>query len=247
METLANFRDIGGLPVVGGKHIKKGCFYRSANLDYATYDDLDYLKNLGIKIVYDYRDEDEGNSDAPYIKMGAEHRQIPATFENAKLFKLKNGKNPFEKLFMKVEPEDIAKTYAILPFDNEAYRSMIATAVKGDVPFLQHCTAGKDRAGMGIALLMLLLGAEEDTVMEEYMRSESVKPFVEAIFAPIIPKPFRSFIFKRYEPLFTVYPCLLESALNAIKERYGTYEEYFRSEYGLATTAIAEFRARFTE
>lgn len=246
METLANFRDIGGLPVGNGKHIKSGYFYRSANLDYATDAELDYLRGLGIKVVYDYRDEDERGSEAPYSKIGAEHRAIAATFKNAKLFKLKNGKNPFAKLFMRVKPEDISETYATLPFDNQAYKAMIKSVCEGETPFLQHCTAGKDRAGVGIAILMLLLGADEQTVTEEYMRSTVVRPFVEYIFAARIPRGFRHYIFSRYEAFLTVYPCLIESALNAIKQKYGTYENYFLGEYNLDSALIAEIRDKYT-
>ena len=41
----------------------------------------------------------------------------------------------------------------------------------GDVPVLIHCAAGKDRAGVAVALLPHALGAGADDILAYYLRS----------------------------------------------------------------------------
>src|SRR5215831_9432213 len=45
-----------------------------------------------------------------------------------------------------------------------------------DAPALIHCTGGKDRTGMTIAVLMTLLGVPRQQVYEEYMKSNAMVP-----------------------------------------------------------------------
>jgi hypothetical protein len=41
----------------------------------------------------------------------------------------------------------------------------------GEVPMMVNCTAGKDRTGVAIALLLELAGVPRDAIVEDYMRS----------------------------------------------------------------------------
>ena len=54
MEKVHNLRDLGYLKV-GNKQVKSGCFYRSARLDDATENDINELKALGLKHIFDFR------------------------------------------------------------------------------------------------------------------------------------------------------------------------------------------------
>ena len=64
---IANFRELGGIPVENGRVIKKGLFYRSAMLDRATDEELlTVLKPLGIKVAFDFREKDEVRGERPY-------------------------------------------------------------------------------------------------------------------------------------------------------------------------------------
>ena len=243
---IANFREIGGLPVAGNRVVKKGLFYRSAMLDRATDEELAELKKLGIKVAYDFRDAKECRGEAPYEKIGAEHRNIPATYKNDKLFKLEKG-GSFAMLFDHVTWRDVAPTYEHLPLGNEAYVALMKSIVNDETPMILHCTAGKDRAGIGIALILLLLGASYETVLEEYMRSTSVQPFIESVIGERIPKIFHRYAFKHFHAFFTVYKELLDTSLNKIIEVYGDYDSYFEKEFGITKEIRAELIERYTE
>ena len=68
------------------------------------------------------------------------------------------------------------KVYRDLVNDTEAlagYRDLVERAAKGPTSLVFHCSAGKDRTGWGAALLLTLLGVERETVVGDYMESNT--------------------------------------------------------------------------
>ncbi len=248
MEKVYNFRDLGGIPASNGRVIKKGLFYRSAMLNDATPCDISFLSSLKLKLIFDYRDVDELDiiKTNPYAHIGAEHINCPTDMQNKKLYKLKTAPT-FLKAFHKVTFEDIKDTYRGIPFDNVGYKRMVSALRQGEVPFLQHCTAGKDRAGLGSAILLAILGAEYCEIEKDYMKSLEIKEHIEKKVGHFIPKIFRSRLLKRYEPLFVVHESLLQTAFNAITDKYGSLEEYFLQEFGIDAAELARIREEYTE
>ena len=53
----------------------------------------------------------------------------------------------------------------------EAYRAFLDLAMKndGEHALLFHCTAGKDRTGIGAALILSALGADREAIMEDFL------------------------------------------------------------------------------
>ncbi|MBQ8178247.1 MAG: tyrosine-protein phosphatase [Clostridia bacterium] len=243
---IANFRELGGIPVEGGRVIKKGLFYRSAMLDRATDDELRELGRLGIKVAFDFRELDEARGERPYEIMGVEHRNIPASYENDTLLKSQKSVK-LSLLFKKITWRDVKETYERFPIDNKAYKALMASLVKDETPIILHCTAGKDRAGIGITLVLLLLGASYDEIVKEYMRSTEAQAFTESVIGEKIPKIFHRYAFRHFHAFFTVYQELLDTTLNKIIETYGDYDTYFEKEYGITPTIRAELIERYTE
>ncbi|MDZ4907294.1 hypothetical protein GNF64_16560 [Clostridium perfringens] len=101
------------------------------------------------------------------------------------------------------------------------------------MPIVQHCTAGKDRTGIGSALVLLALGVPEETVIEDYLLTNVYRSNMnEALFKSLgnlLTDEDSKEIFKVFMEVRKEY---IESALNAIKERYGSIDEYLEKEYG---------------
>lgn len=248
MKNVKNFRDLGGIKTIDGKKVKKGLFFRSAMLNEATKEDIEFLKSLKIRHIFDYRDEDEAAlmKNNPYEQIGAEYHNIPTYLNNKKLLKIKKV-SYVAKLFQKVTLDDIKDTYRHLPFNNMAYRAMVEALKKGEVPIYQHCTAGKDRTGMGSALLLGILGVGCQEILDDYLKSIEVKEYIENKVAKYIPKLVRKFLLKRFQPLFIVDKELFIASIDAIKERYKTFENYLLAEYNLDQDDIKRIRQKYTE
>ena len=245
MERVHNLRDLGYLKV-GDKHVKSGCFYRAARLDDATENDINELKNLGLKHIFDFRDASESDDATVYQKIGVKHENYPADLNNGKLFKIEHGSN-LQKLLIKVHLEDIYPTYETLPFDNTGYKKMINAMVNHETPFLQHCTAGKDRTGVGVMIILSILGVSKEDIFRDYMLSMQVVPYLEEVIGKRIPKLLRPYFFNRYRPLFIVHEKLLERSYDAIQEKYGSMENYLYQEFGLTEETINELRDYYLE
>ncbi len=248
MEKVLNFRDLGGIKVAGGKKVKNGLFFRSGMLNDATGTDIKYLKSLGLKVIFDYRDELEAEflKSDPYELLKIERAHFPSDLKNDKLFKLKEASN-LRRIFHRFTLDDIKSTYRSLPFDNKGYRAMLKAVEEGKVPFLQHCSAGKDRAGLGSELLLAVLGASYEDILADYMISLHYKDALADRLVPLLPRVLRNFIIRRYQPLFIVDKQLLDTALDAVIARYGTFEEYLSAEYSLDADKIAKIRVMYTE
>lgn len=246
MEQVKNFRDLGGIKSGEDRIIKKGLFYRSATLDFASDDDIEELKSLKLKHVFDYRGKEESLGDSADDKIGAKHNVFPVELNNKALYKLQKRKS-VKGLLRGVKLSDVMETYKYLPFDNAGYRAMFAAFENGETPFLQHCSAGKDRAGMGSALLLFALGASYDDVLTDYLKSNAVRDYVRETAGKIIPRPFREFVLKRLEPLFIVDRELLDSALTAIKVKYGDIDVYFEKEFNLTPEKLSALRLKYTD
>ena len=58
-----NFRDLSGYQTIDGKRIKSHLIYRSCYLGWMNHDELEHLKDLGIKTVLDLRTSYEAYED----------------------------------------------------------------------------------------------------------------------------------------------------------------------------------------
>lgn len=88
---------------------------------------------------------------------------------------------------------------------------------EGNVPLLYHCTAGKDRTGMASALILYALGADDKTVMDDYLLSNK---YIEAKFESYIEQ------YPNLLGLFSVKQEYLQAGLDAINKNYGNVENF---------------------
>lgn len=157
-----NLRDVGGLPA-GGARTRAGMLYRSGNL--ARLDDhgVAALSALGLRRVIDLRDDDEVVRDpSPALGLGLTIQRVPLLHGSVASF--------FEN--------DIGldEMYRRL-IDNSAAR--VVEVVRGivvDQPVLVHCTVGKDRTGVTVALALAAAGVDHDAVVADYARTETLLP-----------------------------------------------------------------------
>ncbi|MFF8605029.1 tyrosine-protein phosphatase [Streptomyces sp. NPDC015346] len=255
--TVANLRDLGGLPLGEGRSVRPGRVFRSGQLD--RFDPSDaVVAGLGIRTVVDFRTEGERAERPDHLPDGG--RLIVADVLADQL--ATSGLPPAARLkTLLTNPvlaeqvlgggraqEAFARTYrAFVSTDSAraAYRAFLTEL--GDPhagPLLFHCTAGKDRTGWAATILLSLLGADDDTVMTEYL---SVNTAVRQAFAPMI----EGFTAQGGDPelalaLIGVVPEYLAAALDEVAVRHGSMEKYVREGLGVPDEVTDVIRERLT-
>lgn len=247
MRKFLNFRELGGLKTADGHEVVRGQFYRSGVLADLNPEELEYVRSLGIKHVFDFRSDYEIN-DLPDPDIGAVYHKMNALVD-------KNGDQ------IKFDPESIAKVtngnpgayflemmYGTLPF-SYAYKEMFKVILAKETPILFHCTAGKDRTYIAAVLILLMLGVDEETALDDYeltneYRAEQVNKMLEKMAAVIEADPAE-------KEKLTAYEGVLRSSavysLKKIRDVYGTYDSFFEKELGIDEDARQDMRNTYLQ
>lgn len=88
---------------------------------------------------------------------------------------------------------------------------------KENTPLVFHCTAGKDRTGFGAYLFLSALGVDEELIIKDYLASNY---YLQGKYGGYIRQ------YPVLSPLFEVREDYLGTAINQIKDTYGTVEVY---------------------
>lgn len=180
VEAVKNFRDIGGYPVSCGVSVRRKLVYRSGYLDDLTEEGQLQIQKLGIKKIFDLRS---------FLEVGRSKRE-----EGQYECWLRSSDGPERILVPVFRDEDFAPEALAVRFKDyaskgtegfeKAYRSTLlhsGPAIKAilrhlssasPTPILINCTAGKDRTGVLIMIILLLAGCSAEVVAEEYHLSE---------------------------------------------------------------------------
>lgn len=205
-----NFRDVGGLPAGAGS-TRSGVLYRSGNLAGVTDAGAAQLAALGLRAIVDLRDDDEV-AHAPSRAGGADIRRVPLFLGSVASF--------FEQ-DLSLDAMYRALVDDCVPRVVEAVR-----AVATQQPVLVHCTVGKDRTGVTVALALAAAGVDEDAVVDDYARTAANLPpernrAVMARLSALYPDV------RHLEELTTQSPApVMRRLLDDLTERYGSPADY---------------------
>ncbi|MBQ6655839.1 MAG: tyrosine-protein phosphatase [Ottowia sp.] len=168
---IPNCRELGGIPVAGGRCVRRGVLWRSAHLSGLATSSKRQLEAFGIARIIDLRSPWERNW-LPDVRL-AGARAIHLTIEPlvARYF----AKHPEAPECM-TAPEMMQLMQAtyrdFISGQAARFAAFFAQLLGGaGEPLLFHCNAGKDRTGMAAALLLLALGASPQHVMRDYLQS----------------------------------------------------------------------------
>lgn len=107
-----------------------------------------------------------------------------------------------------------------------------------------HCAAGKDRAGLVAALLLLALGVDRGTVMQDYLLSNEAYRRPLQLRAQARGKGLPE---EALAVMWRVRPSFLNAALAAIDTECGGLDRYLARRLGLTTSARDDLADRLLE
>lgn len=254
LEGGRNFRDLGGYQTTDGKTVKWGKLYRSGVLAGLTDHDYQFLDELNIKTVVDFRTHSERSSEVTHwraspvkviqkdYEMDFDMGQIGALLRLPDL-----NREMMEGMMSKMYPQ-------IVNDQKQNYTDMFATLVNTDDALLFHCTAGKDRTGISGVLILTALGVDQQTAIDDYMASnqyldpkalmpknnEEMDPKMAAMI-----KMFASLPADVVQPLMGVSQPLIEAAISSMEKQHGSVLQYIQQELKVSDQDLIVLRQKY--
>jgi protein-tyrosine phosphatase len=250
---VANFRDIGGYKTTDGRQLKRNILFRSGELSGATPKDQEILKSLQIRYEIDLRTDTErkespsrwsGNPPKVVSVSVGRPRNSDPTSDLRNNPDLQNASQA--KIYMQQATARIALDGA------GDIGEVLRRLAEGDEPALIHCSAGKDRTGVTVAVLMTLLQIPRDQVYQEYLKSnEAVDQQIQRAKARE-QSGATSFRMTAFPPeaqrtMAGADASYLDAAFNAIDKQYGSFDGYTKTGLKITPEQIRALRARLLE
>lgn len=162
---VPNLRDVGGVVTDDGRRVREGILLRSA---LPAADDLvpeDFAWPPAV--VIDLRSPLELLEGHPLDGLGAKVVNLPL------LDTLQPGQHHQHDGTLASLYRQVHTHAAHLLVD------LVTEITEADGPVLVHCAAGKDRTGIGVALVLRLLGVSHDEVLADYLLTEHASEAID--------------------------------------------------------------------
>ena len=249
-----NFRELGGYEADEGKHIKWGQIWRGIPTCKLTGEaDRAKLDALGLRLILDLRSSGEVQKEPDYVPDGARLVQICGLCAEDG-HEISFAPDDIAALMKGYEESADGSTfvqamYERMLFGNKAFKELFRALEAGETPILFHCSAGKDRTGVAAMLILLALGASDETICADYERTNLCrKAEIDAVLAEhaeeIAANPACRM---RYYRKAGVDPATAPFVLRTIRAKYGSAENYLEAEYGLAPGRLMRLRRMYLE
>ena len=232
-----NFRSLGGLPAAGGRRIRPHALMRADRLSGLSEDDWGALGRAGLTTICDLRSEEERgehpNNPPPHLgvrelRFGIRNdlRADPAL---ARLIASDPTARGSERVMIEI--------YRRLPgYMGPTLSAIVDRLLEGGAPLLVHCSAGKDRTGFVIAMLLRALDVPEPLIRADYLASrhwpgaESHRASLEERLRPVVvPEELRAAV----DAVLDVRDVYLDAALQALEDEFGTTRRYLEAAAGV--------------
>lgn len=253
--SVLNFRDLGGLRVENGT-VKPHRLLRGGPLKNLSKEiETIFLNEYELKNVIDLRTLDEQDREPNVILDGVSYthldiigkgvRQSADPEEMLKVAEKKNSKTSLE--YMK-ELNDIFVRDAHAQKEYREFIQHLLNNEEGSTYF--HCSAGKDRTGFAAALILKLLGASDEVVMKDYLRTNELNHDNRIMMRQRMlndnPNATQEEM-DNFEGYIIVRKEYISEAFNAIEEDYGTFDKYVEDVLQIDENDIAKLHEIYVD
>lgn len=254
LEGITNARDLGGVPVIGNRVVKRGLIYRGDALWKLSDVAKTRLRHeYGIRCVIDLRCGWERAAKPDVSIAGIENLFIP--FYDLEVAGVEYTRS--------IEGSKVTGHDVVCDPDH-FYRDMpnpltakmmrraldeIFTRALGEQPVYFHCSGGKDRAGIMALLVLEILGASDEAILEDYLlTNEGRDKNIESIFERFL-KLMGGDEQRAWEVTNNHRACPenLEAFYGSVAERYGNMDAFLHEVLGYGSGRCEQLREALTE
>jgi protein-tyrosine phosphatase len=239
-EACFNFRDLGGYETADGRTVRWNVLYRSDTLHRFTASDLDTFNSLGLRTVIDLRSateiDDYGRLEGADDELTWHH--VPM-LDKVKLAPRDDQDSP------PLVPTPMAPgegyVYIVETFGDSV--ASVFSLLAGDaLPAVFHCTAGKDRTGIVAAMLLDVLGVDDEIIASDYVLTELARPRTAAWIEENEPA-FAAWMAQVPPEHRVVTHDMITGFLAGLRSKYGSPAE-FLLEHGVTHDQLDTLRSR---
>ena len=237
LEGINNVRDLGGTPVEGGRMVASGMLYRgSALFNISERDFAKLFDELGIACIVDVRTGWERTAKPDVEAPGVENLHIP--FYDMEKVGIEYTRPAAGTILIgrdvACDPDDYYRSLSnplTVRQMREGVHAVLDNAIAGR-PVYVHCSGGKDRAGILMLLVLTVLGASEEDVLEDYLFTNVARDKnYEKMYARFLRlADGDEELARRITEEHRARPENIAAFREAVTERYGSFESFVRDE-----------------
>ncbi len=248
LQGAFNFRDLGGYKTTDGKSVKWGKLFRAEELGHLTKADMSTIQALGIKTNLDYRNDAEVTALSDPTIAGV--KNVRTDEGNS------GGTGDLKTLIASGMMKDEASAVQMMVGMNKQLVDQPKFYVQlmellndpKNIGLVQHCRAGKDRTGLGSAIILLTLGVDEKTIMDDYLlsnvyRAEATKKMVDGMKQQIKDES----MIAGFTAIMSVQKEFLQAGLDEMKAKYGSIDLFLEKGLGITKQERDNLKAMYTE
>lgn len=259
IQEIDNARQLGGYIGADGRSVKDGLLIRTGALDKLSAEAAAELaQQYSIQYVLDFRMEFERKQAPDQEIPGAQNVWInvfevdmssPDMVELMR--RIAEADNQLQRSVEYAKSGRLPRQYTEILLSDEGqqgYAKFFDILLDADGAVLWHCTHGKDRTGIAAALLLYVLGVDEDVIMQDFLLTNEVyQEDIARLEAGLKASGYDEAIVKEAPAMAGVKGEYLEAAIDAVKKEYGSMEDYIRNQLGVTDEKRDQLREKYLE
>lgn len=252
LEGVENARQLGGIICADGRRIRENVLIRTGALRNATDRDVRRLADkFHVTKIFDFRMRSEHETAPDRAIPGAENIWIEVLRRSAVRVDVPeewraDGTRMLIEYAIQLMPT-LYENILLSPEGQAGYaRFFREVLAQSDGAILWHCTQGKDRAGVASVLMLLALGADAETALDDFDLSNiAYAEYTEEMVRAAAAYGYSATDQAAVRGLTGVNREYMNAALAAVKTRYGSVTDYLRNAFSVTDAQIEILRDRY--
>lgn len=254
-EKLHNIRDLGGMKAADGRSIISGRLVRCGNLSELSENDRDMFAAMTDTVI-DFRSDGERREKPDLEIPGIRYLHVPIV--DSLTAGITREAAADREVFVRfgAEPDkarqymcDMYHVFANSDMATAQYGVFIRLLMQqGKKAFVWHCTAGKDRAGVGSVIIEEILGVPRDDIINDYLMTNEYLHEEIAFLTEFVKRQAGTDSFVSDEALgylFGAKQDYIEEYYHTIDGKYGSFDCFIRDGLKLSEEDVLKLQSLY--